>query len=252
MTQRMTSATPWHSPATKRFRVKPMTKNLLSSAVFAGLIAGFVAALLQFLLVIPLLLEGELYETGARVHFLVDGMTQSDKGAPALGTEWSRHAMTVAFNLVTYTGYGLILIAGMIIARQMHGAQLTPRAGLIWGLCGFIAVQMAPAVGLPPELPGTIAAELGPRQVWWSGTILATGVGLWLIAFLPGLVGPLIGSALILAPQLIGAPHLDAYFGIAPPELSAEFVTVSLGSAAVGWTLLGWGCAYFLLRGEES
>ncbi|WP_204112867.1 CbtA family protein [Shimia biformata] len=228
-----------------------MTKNLLSSAVFAGVVAGLLAALLQFVFVIPMLLEGELYETGARVHFVVDGTTMSEKGAPGLGTDWGRHLMTIAFNLVTYTGYGLILAAAMMIARQFHGAEISARAGLIWGLCGFLAVQMAPAVGLPPELPGTIAAEIGPRQAWWTGTIIATVVGLWLIAFSRGLA-PVVGAVLILLPHLIGAPHLDTYYGIAPPELSAEFATVSLGTAAAGWTLLGWAVAYFLTRGDNA
>ncbi|SFL67319.1 CbtA family protein [Shimia aestuarii] len=228
-----------------------MTKNLLSSAVFAGLIAGLIAALLQFVFVIPLLLEGELYESGQRVHFLVDGMTQSEKGGPGLGNEWGRHLMTVAFNVVTYTGYGLLLVAAMGFARERTGLQITVQNGLIWGLCGFIAVQLAPAMGLPPELPGTPAAEVAPRQVWWIGTILATAIGLALIAFGRGVLVHAVALLLILMPHLFGAPHLDTYFGIAPPELSAEFATISLGVAAVGWCLLGYFSAYFLARGED-
>lgn len=229
-----------------------MTKNLLSSAVFAGLIAGLFAALLQFVFVIPLLLEGELYETGARVHFAVEGTTQSIKHAPPLGNDWSRHLMTIGFNIVTYAGYGLLLVAAMGFARERFGAVLTAKMGLIWGLGGFVAVQLAPAMGLPPELPGTIAAELGPRQMWWTGTILATTAGLGIIAFAGGLWKQAIGLVLILLPQFIGAPHLDTYYGIAPPELAGEFTTASLGTAAFGWSLLGYFCAYFLGRGEDT
>jgi cobalt transporter subunit CbtA len=227
-----------------------MSKNLLSSAVFAGLIAGAVAALLQFVFVIPLLLEGELYESGARLHFVVDGSTQSDRGAPGLGNEWGRHAMTVAFNLVSYTGYALVLAAAMVFAREQRGTQITAKSGLIWGLAGFVAVQLAPAVGLPPELPGTPAAELAPRQIWWFSTILITAAGLALIAFSTRGLMQLLGLVLILLPHLYGAPHLDTYFGIAPPELSAEFATISLGMAAIGWGLLGYFTAFFLDRGE--
>ncbi|SHG87516.1 CbtA family protein [Cognatishimia maritima] len=229
-----------------------MTKNLLSSALFAGLIAGAVAALLQFVFVIPLLLEGELFEGGERLHFVIDGSPQSDRGSPGLGTEWGRHAMTVAFNLVTYTGYGLILGAIMSMAREMRGIALTAKSGIIWGLAGFVAVQLAPAVGLPPELPGTPAAELGPRQVWWVATILCTAVGLALIAFADKGIVQIVGGVLILLPHLFGAPHLDTYFGVAPPELSAEFAAISLGMAAIGWALLGYFTAYFLVRGEEA
>ncbi len=228
-----------------------MSKNLLSSAVFAGLIAGSVAALLQFLFVIPLLLEGELYETGARLHFLSDGMTQSEKGTPGLGGEWDRHIMTVVFNVISYTGYALVLVAAMGFAKAQRGLELSANSGLIWGLCGFIAVQLAPAVGLPPELPGTPAAELAPRQVWWLSTIIATAVGLSLIAFARTGLWQIAGGILILLPHLIGAPHLDTYFGVAPPELSAEFVTQSLGMAAIGWSVMGYFAGYFLSRSED-
>lgn len=229
-----------------------MTKNLLSSAVFAGLIAGLFAALLQFVFVIPLLLEGELYETGARVHFAVEGTTQSIKESPPLGSEWSRHLMTIGFNIVTYTGYGLLMVAAMGFARERFDSALTAKNGMIWGLCGFVAVQLAPAMGLPPELPGTLAAELGPRQFWWTSTILLTTAGLAMIAFAGDLWKQAIGLLLILLPHFYGAPHLDTYYGIAPPELSAEFATASMGVALIGWSLLGYFCAYFLVRGDDA
>ncbi|TCL00519.1 cobalt transporter subunit CbtA [Shimia isoporae] len=229
-----------------------MTKNLLSSAVFAGLIAGLIAALLQFFFVIPLLLEGELYESGARLHFHADGTPSSDRGAPGLGGETGRHLMTIGFNLVTYTGYGLLMVAAMAFARERRGTEITAQNGIIWGLAGFIAVQLAPAIGLPPELPGTPAAELGPRQVWWISTILATAVGLALIAFGRSLLMHAVGLLVILAPQFVGAPHLDTFWGVAPPELSAEFATQSLGFAAVGWVTLGYFCAFFLKQGEAE
>ncbi|MGB7316933.1 MAG: CbtA family protein [Planktotalea sp.] len=227
-----------------------MTKNLLSSAVLAGVAAGLIAALLQFWFVIPTLLEGELYETGARVHFATDGSTQSEKGAPALGSDMMRHAMTIAFNLVTFTGYGLILLAAMIFAHE-KGHVLSARKGIIWGLAGFVAVQLAPAIGLPPELPGTPAAEVGPRQIWWASTIIATALGLAFMAFGRGSVA-LLCIPLILVPHLIGAPHLDTYFGIAPPELSAHFVTLSLGVALVGWSFLGFFCAWFWTKANDG
>jgi len=227
-----------------------MTKNLLSSAVLAGVAAGLIAAALQFYFVIPSLLEGELYETGARVHFATNGTPESDRGAPGLGGDIMRHGMTVAFNAITYTGYALILLACMLLAEK-RGTAITPRAGLIWGACGFIAVQLAPAIGLPPELPGTPAAEVTPRQAWWLLTILCSAAGLALLAFARGLI-PLAGVALLLLPHLIGAPHLDAFWGVAPPELSAHFVTLSLGTAAAGWTALGFFCAWFWGKANDA
>ncbi|MGB4526395.1 CbtA family protein, partial [Planktomarina temperata] len=193
-----------------------MVKNLFVSAICAGIAAGLLASVLQFTFVIPVLLEGELYETGARVHFSTDGSPQSDRAAPSLGGDWTRHSMTVAFNIVTYTGYGLLL-AALISFAALKGITTSARQGLIWGLCGFIAVQLAPAIGLPPELPGTIAAEVGQRQLWWISTILASATGLGLIAFGRSYL-PLAGVILIAIPQLLGAPHLDMFFGVAPPE----------------------------------
>ena len=221
-----------------------MTKNLFISAICAGIAAGLLASALQFSFVIPVLLEGELYETGARVHFGTDGSPQSDRGAPALAGDWLRHSMTVAFNIVTYTGYGLLL-AAMISFASLKGITTTAKQGLIWGLCGYIAVQLAPAISLPPELPGTIAAEVGQRQLWWISTILASAAGLGLIAFGHSYL-PLAGVVLMAIPHLLGAPHLDTFFGVAPPELAAEFATLSLGAAAAGWVLLGCAVAAIL------
>ena len=227
-----------------------MTRNLLTSAVFAGVAAGLIAALLQFTFVIPLLLEGELYETGQRLHFIVDGSPQSERAAPGIGTDFARHGMTIAFDVVAYVGYGLILLALMALSEK-RGYAITARTGLIWGLAGFIAVQLAPALGLPPELPGTLAAEVIPRQIWWFATMLSSAAGLGLIAFTRGAL-PLAGVALLLAPQIIGAPNLDTYWGVAPPELASHFVTLSLGTAAAGWTALGFFCGWFWERTHDT
>lgn len=226
-----------------------MQKHLLTSALFAGVAAGLLAALLQFAFVIPVIQEAELYETGARVHF-TDGAAQSVRGAPELGADYRRDALTAAFDVVTYTAYGLIL-AGLMWLSVSKGAKLTPKLGLIWGLAGFVTVQLAPAFGLPPELPGAIAADLVQRQIWWTATVLATGAGVGLIAFGKKLL-PFAGVVLIALPHVIGAPQSDGYFGVAPPELAAHFVTLSLGTTAIGWGVLGLLVAYFLTRKTEA
>jgi cobalt transporter subunit CbtA len=224
-----------------------MTKNLLTSAVIAGVVAGLIAALLQFYFVIPTLLEGELFETGARIHFGADGSPQSDRGSPGMDGDIGRHLMTVGFNIVTYVGFGFLLLAAMALTEMKGFTRITARSGIIWGLAGFIAIQMAPAMGLPPVLPGTIGAEVEARQAWWLGTIVASSIGLWMISFARGSIA-LAGVVMLVAPQFIGAPQLDTYWGVAPPELSAQFVSYSLGAAAVGWTCLGFFAAWFWTR----
>lgn len=249
MTRRTISVTQWRSPATKAGFALHMTKNLLTSAVFAGLAAGLIAAFLQFSFVIPTLLEGELFEGGERVHFSVNGSPQSERGTPSLGGDVGRHAMTVGFNVVTYVGFAFLLLAGMAIAEMRGLTKITPKQGIIWGLAGFVAIQLAPALGLPPVLPGTIGADVDARQAWWLGTIVASIAGLWTLAFVRGPLA-LIGVLLLALPHIIGAPMLDTYWGVAPPELAAQFVTFSLGSAAAGWATLGFFAAWFWTREE--
>ncbi|WP_368344945.1 CbtA family protein [Pelagovum sp. HNIBRBA483] len=214
-----------------------MAKNLVTSALFAGVAVGVLAAILQFMFVVPLLMEGELYETGARVHFSVGG-AESEAGAPPIWGDMGRHIGTVAMNLVAYTGFAFVMVAGFALAKRT-GHEVNGRVGAVWGLAGFIAVQLAPAFGLPPELPGTAAADLGARQIWWAGCVLATLLGIASMTYVRNAAGIAVGVLLIAAPHVIGAPHLDAYYGIAPPELASHFVTRSLGVAAASWVMLG-------------
>ncbi len=224
-----------------------MTRHLVTSALFAGVAAGLIAALLQFWLVTPLLLEGELYETGARIH----GAGTQDAAVSVPPQNLSRHLLTAAFNVVTFTAYALILLA-FIALVEMRGQAVTPYLGILWGLAGFCAVQLSPAIGLPPELPGTIAAELVPRQIWWLATVLATGLAIGLIAFTRSPILLLIAVVLLIAPHIVGAPQLDTYSGVAPPELSALFATRSLGVAAASWVSLGFLTAYFWTRTRNA
>ena len=75
-------------------------------------------------------------------------------------------------------------------------------------------------------------------------------VGLGLIAFGRSYL-PVAGIILMAIPHLLGAPHLDTFFGVAPPELAAEFAALSLGAAAAGWVMLGYVVAATLKRLES-
>ena len=143
------------------------------------------------------------------------------------------------------------MVAGMALAERA-GHIITPRQGILWGLAGFVALHLAPAIGLPPELPGTIAAEVELRQVWWLATVACTLLGLGLIAFGKNAVMIALGVIALALPHIMGAPHLDTYFGIAPPELSAHFATRSLGVAAASWVILGTLTAYFWTRNSAE
>jgi Probable cobalt transporter subunit (CbtA) len=73
---------------------------------------------------------------------------------------------------------GLPLQCQAARARQRELA-----AGLDLGLGGFVAFNLASALGLPPDLPGTEVASLEARQIWWLATVVLTRVGLAMLVF---------------------------------------------------------------------
>lgn len=208
-----------------------MSPRILSGALVAGLVAGLLAALLNLWTLTPLILEAEGFE-GAHLH---DGEEHVHAAEPA---GLSRAFGTVATTLVAYAGFGLLLGAGMALAAR-SGVAVDARRGLLWGLGGFAALHLAPAVGLPPELPGLEAADLSARQAWWALTVAATALGLAILAFGRGAAQAALGAALILLPHALGAPQAGGHQGAVPPGLAAAFATRSLGVAAVSWALLG-------------
>ena len=222
-----------------------MFSRILVSGLFAGFAAGLIAALLQLVFVQPILLHAELYESGRLTHF---GAEKAAGEQTAVGgIDLLRDGLSVLFTTLIYTGYSLILVAAMALAED-RGVRITVRQGVLWGVAGFVAVQFAPAVGLPPELPGSAAAEMGLRQAWWFGTVGATAAGLALIAFGKGWTARGVAAVLILAPHVIGAPHPESFSGPVPPELAGLFAGRALGVGLVAWVLLGLFAARFWVR----
>jgi len=236
-----------------------MTTRLFTSALFAGLIAGLIAVLLQFTLVEALILEGEEYEKGNKSHFggvlvLNEALEASGEAAVEIEDEpknlMKRYALTFFADFIVFVGWGLIMVAGFAVADRF-GHKVTVKDGLLWGIAGFTAVHMAPSIGLAPELPGTPAAELELRQLWWVTTVIATALALALFAYGRSAMFAVIGLALLIAPHLIGAPRLDGYAGLAPPELSGEYVARSLAVSMAIWAVLGLAAGYFWNRNAD-
>ena len=241
-----------------------MIHRMLTSALGAGCAALLLAALLHFAFVQEYILLGEDYETGAAVHFAGvappadDHATDTGHGHAAAqedhahdeGEEvstFTRNLWTTVFFGLVYVAYALILVAGFGLA-QAYGKTIAAREGLIWGVAGFAAFQLVPAMGLAPELPGTLAAEVGARQLWWWGTAAATAVALGLIGYGRGVL-PLIAAVLLLAaPHVIGAPELEGFSGVAPPEVAGAFSARVLGTALAVWALMGWAAGFLWSR----
>lgn len=228
-----------------------MIRTMLTSALGAGLVAGIFAAILHFAFIQHLILTGETYESGEAVHFggVMEGHDHAahDHGAEAghdhhhdaAAGDLQRNGLTVVFYILTQVSFALLLVAGFGLAR-MFGVEVTARDGILWGIAGFAALQLAPAMGLPPELPGTMAADLGARQMWWTGTVVATAGGLALLAFGRSPWTALAAVAVIALPHVIGAPVPDGFSGVAPPELAGSFAARALGVGLAVWAVLGW------------
>lgn len=219
-------------------------KHMLSSALIAGFVAGLLCAVLQYFLVEPDILLAERYETGELTHFSVTGEATATESAgqthdTAASAESSakRQALTVLFSVLTWCGYALLLLGGIRLAEQT-GSTIGPAQALLWGLAGFLTFQMMPALGLAPELPGTPAADLNARQVWWAATAIATAAGLWFIAYGSAVWQRIAGAGVLAAPHIWGAPKVAGYGGIVPPELAAAFASHSLGVFLITWLVL--------------
>jgi cobalt transporter subunit CbtA len=232
-----------------------MFQRIFATALGAGVGVGLLIALLQHIALVPLILIAETYESGAvahhhakaldtgkpitfQVHALAafaDEAQVHEQGAPNAGDSPWRPVFTTIATTLTAVGFALLLTG----AFALSGRAVDTREGLLWGLAGFAIFALAPAFGLPPELPGSLAAELVARQIWWIATAAATAAALALMVFVRAPWAVLIGVALLIAPHLIGAPQPPEGTGAAPPELAAAFAARSLVVNAVFWALLG-------------
>lgn len=221
-----------------------MFSKIATSALFAGFCAGLIAALLQIVFIQPVLLHAELYEGGRLVHFGAEAVSAT----PELpGFDVMRDGLSILFSALIYVGYGLVLVACMGLAGE-YGVRIDARSGIVWGVAGFVALHFAPAISLPPEVPGVAYTEITARQIWWWGTVIATAVGLGLIAFGKGPVMLVLAVALLAAPHLIGAPEPETFTGPVPPELAALFAARALGVGLAAWVCLGALAGYFWQR----
>lgn len=236
-----------------------MLRQILASAVIAGALAGILVSGLQTIRVVPLILEAETYESTSEPsstattahhhdtpasHDHGEGIAASGVWAPEEGVE--RTLYTLLTNILTATAFALLLTACYALAGHVDW-----RRGMLWGLAGFAVFHLAPSLGLPPELPGSMAAPLYDRQAWWFGTVAATAGGLALLVFHREDVFKVLGVALLALPHLIGAPHPEVHGGLAPPQLASQYVVAALVTAGVFWVFLGAVSGFLFHRMED-
>ena len=147
----------------------------------------------------------------------------------------NRTVGTLMANLVTGAGFSLLLMAAAVLT----GRSITLANGVLWGAAAWLTFQLMPSVGLPPELPGFPAAALFDRQVWWTGTVVATAAALYLIVLRKEPVAKAAGVVLLFAPHVIGAPQPADIASDVPAILAAEFAVATLSAGLLFWIVLG-------------
>lgn len=245
-----------------------MLTRVLLAVLLCGMTAGLAMGIIQELRLTPLILHAETFEGAAagHDHAAAEPVAPTaetaappapaapaahDHGdasawAPQDGTE--RTLYTFAASILAGAGFAALL-AGV---AMLSGKTITRENGWVWGLCAFVAVSLAPAMGLSPELPGMPAADLVARQVWWLGTIAATAAALWLIAFRRETWAPVLAVALAVIPHVIGAPQPADHASAVPASLAAQFAGASLAANAAMWLLLGLMLGHVLPRVEDT
>ncbi|MDX3925282.1 MAG: CbtA family protein [Shinella sp.] len=246
-----------------------MIVRYLLAALVAGLFSGVLMTAAQEARVVPLILHAEQYEgdeapaanetapasQGAESHehsalgigsaiaeiasylspvtaaYAHDGA--HEEGGIMFGM--SRFSGTLLANLVTGAGFGLLLAGVSLVS----GHAITIANGALWGAAGWLAVHLLPSIGLPPELPGFPAAELGDRQAWWVTTVILSAAGLYLLILKEGLLAKIAGIVVIAAPHLYGAPQPSDISSDVPAVLGAEFAVAALATTLFFWIVLG-------------
>lgn len=230
-----------------------MIKRIARTAGFTGLLAALLLTLLQSFSVVPLILQAETYENAApavEAHEHADGAAAGhshDAEAWAPEDGWQRLLSTTGGNLVVAVGFALMLAALYTLRAPGRTSE-----GVLWGLAGFAVFCLAPNLGLPPELPGTAAADLALRQTWWVGTAASTAVGLALIAFGKNWLLKVLGAAILVVPHIIGAPQPEVHESLAPEALVSQFQIASLLTNAVFWVALGLISAWLFRRKSQA
>lgn len=229
-----------------------MIKRIAQTAGFTGLLAALLLTVLQSLWVSPLILQAETYEKPAtsEVHEHADmAMPAHEHDAEAWEPEdgWQRVLSTTGGNLVVAVGFALML-AGLYTLR----APTRTAQGLLWGLAGYATFVLAPTLGLPPELPGTAAADLAQRQIWWIGTAASTAAGIALIVFGRNWLLKILGVAILAVPHVIGAPQPEVHSMLAPEALEAQFKIASQLTNVAFWLALGLISAWLFRRNRDD
>jgi len=234
--------------------------RIIYSSIVIGLVAGMLLTSLQIAGLKPIIVEAERFETlvtempaGHENSGHSDHAHADDFRAPAQGLE--RNAYSFLANVLASTGFAAIVLALMSQFQLPRKGNISWGQGSLWGLAGFATLFLAPAIGLPPEIPGAVSAALEHRQLWWALTVLSVAIGLGIFAFADVRFKAL-GLLFLVTPYIVGAPQIDTpMFQHADPSvtqvlinLHRQFVIISTVVNLIFWLSLGLCCRFVFNR----
>jgi cobalt transporter subunit CbtA len=211
-------------------------RKLTSIILVAGTAAGLLLFLMQHFTIFPLIQRAEVYESTEE-----RSMAEMHHSAVPVDHEWSpadgieRTLFTVLATVLTAIGFAALLFG----VAALQPASLDWRKGALWGLAAFACVDLAPALGLPPQPPGVPSADLYARQIWWVGTAIATAIGIWLLLDRKK-SWPVRAAGLfaLVLPHIVGAPVSSGESSV-PAQLIHRFALTSILTTGMFWIVLG-------------
>lgn len=239
-------------------------RRIVFYALLVGGVSGSLLTVVQFWQVIPIIQSAEHFESKPVVvsgHAHAGHEHPAGAWKPADGIE--RTAFTLLSNVLMGIGFALLVLAAILISRRLKTTiNLDWRYGLLWGAVGYSIFFLAPALGVPPEIPGAIAAPLEDRQLWWLLAVVFTSAGFSGVAFGKS---PWRWAAicLFIVPYLVGAPSTPTEVltnqspaVIAELEvLASQFISATAIANACFWLALGlvsvWAVRQIMTHSNE-
>ncbi len=224
-----------------------MLRSILFAALIAGTVTGILFTGIQQLQVIPLIIKAESYESGGHAQQHHDSTEQAslEHGSVKHSNDKAieRQLFTLLANILAGISFSLLLAGAIILSRHTGW-----RKGLLWGISGYLCFFVAPALGLTPNLPGTLSAALDYRQAWWIATVTASAIGLGLLVFAEHILLKALGMIFIAMPHVVGAPLPEQSYSLAPEQLRYNFISASAMANAAFWIILGTMSGYLLRK----
>ncbi len=241
-------------------------RQVVFYALLVGTLSGLVLTVAQVWQVVPIIHSAEVFEQQAAAVPAIESAGQleaahshsadDDEWAPNKGFE--RTAFTLLSNVLTAIGFAVVVMVAMMASISLSHKEnpgFKWQHGLVWGVAGYTIFWLAPAIGLPPEIPLAAAADLEARQIWWLFAVVSTAAGLAGLAYGKSpwrWAAPL----LLIVPHLVGAPHAPgAMFAEQPPAAAAQLEQLAqqfIGATAIAnlffWLALGLAAAWSVRR----